>query len=241
MNTCTRQWAHRKKRPVGCIGGPHGTPKAGRYRYRQGPPAVEYCDCTCPCAWPHGLASVSCAARPRGELGGLTGVAPVVSSAVCLSTVTAEHRHLSPRFARLHSPYGLLTPRKASSILRCPFPKHRLATAAAQQLNSITPSFSVGFRPAFTLNERTQGPRNFSGLPLRGPTCPAIVQYTCATVDEIKCGDKWLLRWRCLIRSPISQQGPDCSRHLVGQCDSDYVRRTSRQQEAQSLGQMLRT
>lgn len=104
------------------------------------------------------------------------------------------------------------------------------------------PAGPNGFRrKGPNLNERTQGPRNVSGLPLRGPTCLAIVQYTCATVDEIKCGDKWLLRWRRLIRSPISQQRPDCSRHLVGQCDSDYVRRTSRQQEAQSLGQMLRT
>ena len=82
--------------------------------YRQGPPAVEYCGCTCACACPLAL-HMSCVARPRGELGGLTGVAPVVSSAVCLSTATAAHRHPSPRFARLHSPYGLLAP--AQSII----------------------------------------------------------------------------------------------------------------------------
>jgi len=104
------------------------------------------------------------------------------------------------------------------------------------------PAGPDGFRrKGPNLNERTQGPRNVSGLPLRGPTCLAIVQYTCATVDEVKCLEAWLLYRRCLIRSPIRQQRPDRSRHLVGQCHSDDVRRTSRQQKAQSLGQVLRT
>ena len=98
----------------------------------------------------------------------------MVSSALCLSTATAPRRHLPTRFARLHSPYGLLTTHKASSMPSATF----IPYTSRNKLWPLNGSIPERRRLVSDLDRRSQ-------LSLKNPRVTVIGGGTEAYVDKL--------------------------------------------------------